>query len=117
MKEIPMIVLPQDESRRRALEAKLEEYRRRQEERRNQDTFIHPKLFNMTYSHGLYKLEILERLLRDGELDTARFSLELNKRYDFLDADSYRSALSAIDDYCRTGGVHTKGGTGLHAPV
>ncbi|HEB47227.1 MAG TPA: hypothetical protein ENI22_02050 [Candidatus Pacearchaeota archaeon] len=117
MEESPKIVLPEDELGRRTLKNKLDEYKGRLEEIINQNLNMHPELIRKisVKSGGLgYRIDILESLLKNRELDTYQFSLELNKKDGFFDAESYNTAAAIIDDYCKTGGKNVKGGTGLH---
>ncbi len=116
MEESPKIVLPEDELGRRTLKDKLQEYRGRLEEIKKQNPNMHPELIRRisVVGGGLgYRIDILESLLRDGELDAHQFSLELNRRDGFLDVGGYNTAAAIVDDYCRTGGKNVKGGTGL----
>lgn len=116
MEESPKIVLPEDELGRRTLKDKLEEYRGRLEEIGKQNPCMHPELIRKisVKSGGLgYRIDILESLFKDGELDAYQFSLELNKRDGFFDAENYNIAAAIIDDYCKTGGKNVTGGTGL----
>jgi len=117
MEETPKIVLPKDESIKRALEAKLDEYRGRLDRMRKQEPFMHPELFTRANAHSVYKCAILERLLDKGEVDTPAFSLELQKLHGFFDALNYDDAAAVIDDYCMTGGSNVNGGTGLAKKV
>lgn len=104
--ESPVIILPEDPNRRRQLEAKLEEYKGRL------DSDRHPGL----QMRGICKKMILERLLRDGQVKTWDFSLELEKTYGpYFDLCDFDMACAVIKDYCETGGANARGGTGLPA--
>ena len=93
MEESPTIVLPNDELRRMALENKLEEYKERLEMKQTQNPYMHPELFVKINSRELYKHDILERLLKDGEVNTHEFSLELDNKYGFLETSFVSSAV------------------------
>lgn len=106
-KESPVIVLPNDEMRKRQLEDKLKEYKGRKDPHR------HPALQMDT----ICKIEVLERLLRDGKVVTWDLSREMAKTYgDSLDVDALDNACFVIEDYCKTGGKSIDGGTGLRTP-
>lgn len=103
-KDPPIIILPEDKKRRQQLKNKLEEYEKRISPHR------HPGL----QMHAICKKIILERLLKEGEINTWNLSLEMAKTYgsDF-NLDDFNDACGVIDDYCQTGGANVKGGTGL----
>ena len=116
MEERLKIILPQDESRRKALENKLQEYKIRLDKIREVYPTIPPQILRKIsiQSGGLgYKIDIMENLLEEKELDTQKFSLELSAKDEFFDAENYTLATDIIDDYCRTGGQNLRGGTGL----
>ncbi|MBM3228412.1 hypothetical protein FJZ20_00800 [Candidatus Pacearchaeota archaeon] len=116
MEERPKIILPQDEFRRKALENKLKEYKIRLDKIREVYSFTRPQIIRRIsiQSGGLgYKIDILEHLLEEKELDLQKFSLELGAKDEFFDEKNYKIATDIIDDYCRTGGQNLRGGTGL----
>jgi hypothetical protein len=60
------------------------------------------------------KIEILERLVEQGEVDTAALEQELRAKYpEEFNERHYRSAVGVIRDYIATGGKRVFGGTGL----
>jgi hypothetical protein len=62
----------------------------------------------------LSKIEILERLVTHGEVDTAALEEELSAKYpEEFNERHYRSAVGVIRDYIATGGKRVFGGTGL----
>ncbi|MCK9570455.1 hypothetical protein M0R72_16020 [Candidatus Pacearchaeota archaeon] len=113
METIEKIVLPEDESIVLALKKKFIEYTERMKVRREEHPKMGSESFNKSYSHALYKMLILGRLLDKKELDALEFSSEIEKNMGFVDAEKYSDAVGVIDDYCKTGGKNTHGGTGL----
>lgn len=61
----------------------------------------------------VYKIEVAEKLVNEGEVDVGLLSKELNERYAYLDVDLFRNACGVIEDYVKTGGKNNTGGTGL----
>lgn len=106
-KESPVIVLPADETRKQRLRDKLTEYKGRRH------PYRHPELQMDT----VCKITVLERLLRDGQVNTWDLSREMVKTYGSgLDINAFNNACGVIKDYCETGGQNLRGGTGLRAP-
>jgi hypothetical protein len=106
----PTITLPED--RRKQLQAKLKEYRARMQE--GDAKFKHPDLLLLMGSDAATKATILERLLRDGKVDTRQLMGELRDRLgDMYNPLTLINPILVIQDYCRTGGTHAVGGTGL----
>lgn len=106
--ESPIIVLPKDESLIQQLRLKLEEYKKRYNPYRS------PELQMDT----ICKTQVLERLLRDGSVNTHELSKELYDTYgSSLGGNSFNDACAVIADYCMTGGKQTNGGTGLNASL
>ena len=103
-KEAPIISLPDDKARQKQLQRKLKEYQERMQPYRA------PEL----QMENICKIAVLERLLRDGQVNTWDFSLELAKEHgsEFNPYD-FSLACAVIDDYCKTGGANLSGGTGL----
>ena len=104
LEKSPVIVLPENETHKTQLRRKLEEYKGRVK------PFRAPELQMDT----IYKMTVLERLLRDGQVNTWELSREIAKTYgsDF-DGHAFNNACGVIEDYCETGGQNTNGGTGL----
>ena len=109
MKKSPEIKLPDDPRIRERLEVKLAEYRGRLS--RLDDGFRDPALLQSTDAG--YKVAILERLLQDGVVHTWEFSRELEAKYGIVKPYNFNNAAAVIDDYCRTGGKNTSGGSGF----
>lgn len=106
-KEAPIISLPSDEARRKQLQKKLEEYRGRMQ------PYHAPEL----QMENICKIAVLERLLRDGQVNAWDFSRELAEEYDSgFDSNDFSLACAIIDDYCKTGGANLRGETGLSSP-
>ncbi len=78
------------------LQRKLDEYRRRETE------------------EAVYKAVILDRLLREKELEVADLAGHVEARLGArFDRVLFNECCNVIDDYCRTGGVKTVLGSGL----
>lgn len=105
----PKIILPKDEALVRALQDKLEEYKKRLISRQQKDFYKAPELFTDTN----YKIAILENLLLDGEVDTYAISKKLMQIYGFVDAQTFENACRVIEEYAKDGGRSVRGGTGL----
>jgi len=112
MNDDSRIVLPPDKYTQKVLRDKLEEYESRLN-RRKRELFTHSESFIRANLHAIYKHAILERLLKEGEIDTFSFSLELQRLHGFFDILNYADAVAVINDYCTTGGRNVRGGTGL----
>lgn len=103
-KEAPIISLPNDETRREQVQKKLKEYRGRMQPYRA------PEL----QMENICKIAVLERLLRDGQVNTWDFSRKLAEEYGSgFNSNDFSLACAVIDDYCKTGGANLRGGTGL----
>lgn len=106
----PTIVLP--EERREQLTAKLAQYQGRIEE--DDRKFQHPDLRLTLGDDTTSKIVILERLLRDGQVNTRELMGELRDRLgDMYNPLTLIQPILVIYDYCQTGGAHAAGGTGL----
>lgn len=105
-----IIRLPEDPIRKKQLELKLEEYARRLEE--GDDAYRHPELQLKLGVDARYKHDVLERVLKNGSLNTWEYSRELGKAGTFH-ASAFQTACAVIDEYCKTGGERCIGGTGL----
>ncbi|MFH1780784.1 MAG: hypothetical protein ABH841_02170, partial [Candidatus Nealsonbacteria bacterium] len=62
-----------------------------------------------------YKIVILERLLRDGQVKISELVREMSEIYANFNIDNFQDACAVIDDYCKTGGKNLFDGTGLPA--
>lgn len=104
-KEAPIIVLSEDETRKKQLQNKLKEYRGRM------DRYQAPEL----QMGVICKIAVLERLLRDGQVNTWDLSREMADIYGSgFRTREFNVACMVIEDYCKTGGMNLSGGTGLH---
>lgn len=103
-------VLTLFEERKGQLEAKLSEYRGRLDERPT----MHPELQLIRHSDAMYKITVLERLLKDGRISTWELSREMAKKLGSeFDARLFNRACAVISDYNQTGGANLSSGTGL----
>jgi len=98
--ESPEIELPTDQIFVKRLRAKLEEYRQRA------DPFKAPEMQIGT----LYKIAILEELLKTGKVVTHELSKKLAEKHGSLDPEKFENSCGVIQDYCRTGGQHVRKG-------
>ena len=97
--KIPIIVLPGE--RVQQLRKKLAEYKVRV------DSFRAPELQMDT----ICKKTVLERLLRDGQVNTWELSREMLKTYGSgFDPWAFNNACGVVEDYCKTGGQNVFGG-------
>lgn len=102
----PVIILPKSERRRKQLQAKLEEYKKRVE------SFRHPGAQMDT----TFKIAVLETLLKNERVETWELSQQLASIYrGHFDLKAFDNACAVIKDYCKTGGKKARGGTGLPA--
>lgn len=99
------------------LAQKLEEYKKRLMDNPACDGYKAPELFLEENNILRYRITILERLLRNGKVDSWSLSREmaqeLQKKGEVFDSRRFDSACRIIDDYVKTGGKHLVGGTGL----
>lgn len=105
-KEGPKIKIPEDPELVNALRDKLAEYKERLAKQMKNDPYKPPEAFSGT----VYKMEILLKLLKDGEVDMRELSKELGNKYVNLNAGSFNNAYAVIDDYAKTGGGNVLGG-------
>lgn len=98
------IVLPKDETRLQQLRDKYAEYRAR----------IDPNRDPKDQMGALCKRTVLANLLSEGEVETDEIRERMRKVHgDTFDERAFANACGVIDDYCRTGGAHIRGGTGF----
>lgn len=88
---------------REILAQKLEEYKKREE------PYLAPELQFDT----LYKIAVLEPLIQDGVVNFQDVVQKITEKYGGIDERCLANAWGVIEDYSRTGGAHTTGGTGL----
>jgi hypothetical protein len=90
-KESPIIVLPADETRKQQLRDKLVEYRER----------MHPYRAPELQMSTICKIAVLERLLRDGQVNTLELHFEMVETYKLsFDIHAFQNACGVIADYC-----------------
>jgi len=100
MTEGPKIILPDNQNIKDMLGEKLEEYQgiiNQYKERFPDD----PDNVVYTTTAG-YKAAIVERLFKDGQVDSWKFYAELELKWGFIYPDIYRDAAREINDYCQT---------------
>lgn len=102
--EMEKLLLPDNETRKKQLQIKLFEYKKR----------ISPYRAPEMQMSTICKISVLERLLKDGQVDTEELSREMFEVYGSgFSVHAFNNACGVIDDYCKTGGKNTHGGTGL----
>jgi len=104
-----IINLPQNKNIKNALERKLSEYKGRLSK------FEEVPLTENSdevQTDSVYKIAIIEELFKEGKVDYAEMQNCLKEKYGFL-TYRYNEAFCVIDDYCKTGGQNTFGGTGF----
>lgn len=114
MEQSPIIELPKDEARVSLLDSKLIEYIERLRKLREENPYKPPE--SLIFIDLEYKIAILGSLLENGSVNTHNISRELNKKFNGFDKARFENACMVIDDYCKTGGEQTRGGTGLKQP-
>ncbi len=117
--ESPKIELPKDFERIEKLEIKLEEYKRRLQDKKAKikdspelEWKAPEQVFPML-AGTIYKIAIGEKLLSEGEVKTYELSQELSKKYGTFVPRAFNKACTVIEDYCKTGGKNVRGGTGF----
>lgn len=104
------IEFPQDIKLVKSLQGKLAEYEERLQKQVKENPQKPPELFADTK----YKIAILQELLLKGEVDGEKLfkkiTSESNEAFDF---GAFDNAYAVIEDYAKTGGKNTNGGTGL----
>jgi hypothetical protein len=117
----PVITLRADPELRAKLERKLEEYRQRYAEKvaeLGEDTgFRAPEIRCCHLGQAPYRVFILERLLRDGRIETWSLSREiaevLKKDKNEFDSEYFDKSCAVIKAYAENGGAGLVEGTGL----
>ena len=100
----PILVLTKNVSLEQKLCYKLQEYKGRLH------LFVHPEL----QMNIICKIAVLERLIRDRNVNTWELSIEMASTYGAaFSAHDFNNACGVIDDYNKTGGQNVFGGTGL----
>lgn len=104
------IEFPNDIKIVRSLQNKLAEYRERLQRKITENPNKPPEAFADT----TYKIKILEELLLNGEVNGEKLfkkiTTDSNEAFDF---EAFGNAYGVIEDYAKTGGKNTTGGTGL----
>lgn len=111
------IEVPEVAEIRERLAEKLREYRGRidryRERNRVDDLGIIIKPDSVLLD-SIYKAALVDALLQSGTADSAKIHADLLKRFKgFMAEDLFQNAVNVIDDYMRTGGGRTAGGSGF----
>ena len=110
----PKIELPKDPEIVQKLQSKLKEYKQRLEEKKlKMDEWAAPEQVFPMLVGTKYKIAVLEKVLKDGEIKTFKLSRELEEQDGQFDKHAFNNACTVIEDYCKTGGKNIRGGTGL----
>jgi hypothetical protein len=105
------IVLPRSAAIQNKLKKKLSEYEQRVAKLKKKLYTSNPEL-SYNSLPGLKAL-ITKRLYQRGEVETRELAKEITEEYGKLDSEEFIVAASVIQDYCITGGVNVKKGTGF----
>lgn len=97
--ESPVIKLPDQPEIKRRLDGKLNEYKKRLERTVEEGRYHHPAQRRAEQRDTRYKIDILERLLEDGQVKTWDHSQEINRRDGEFDFDVYNNAAAVILSY------------------
>lgn len=109
-KESSKIEFPQDIRIVKALQAKLAEYQERLQKKIKENPHKPPEAFADTK----YKIAILQELLLTGKVEGEElFKKITNESGEAFDLEAFGKAYEVIEDYAKTGGKSTVGGTGL----
>jgi len=112
--ESPKIFLSKDRKIIEKLENKLLDYRQRLKKYEKMvDLNKSPEENFQIIGDTNYKIAVLEKLLREGFVDTHELAREINKKDDFFDSVIFNRACRVINDYSQTGGKNNYGGTGF----
>ena len=107
------IKLPEDPVLRKTLRYKLQEYDQRLARIAEANPYPYFLPEEIAATPDGYKFAILHRILRRGKIDVHRVFDELGEINGAPDAERFFAAAGVIGDYCKTGGRHVRGGTGL----
>ena len=108
---MPNIILPSNPQIRKSLIQKRHEYfqrtKRLNNRLREEEIFMHPekRVHHIMNSDGVYKIRIINRLLRKGVVNSEELSLEIAEKYgiDFFDEHAFDNACGIIKVYCQQG--------------
>jgi hypothetical protein len=94
----------------KALNDKLLEYKERLGAEMKEQPYKAPEQYS---NDTVYKIAVLDELLKNGEVNTQELSRELKEKYGFINIDDFDNACGVIEDYNETGGKNNSGGTGF----
>lgn len=89
---------------------------------RDREPHEHPDLYAQRMMDARCKIAVLEELLKSGRVVTWDLALALGKEFNkpgisisvaLAFARAFINACGVVADYCKTGGAHAHGGTGL----
>lgn len=110
------IILPNDHRLVKRLRLKLEDYKQRGVQQRNEANrqgknivYTAPEVLNQTFKDLDFKYKILKRLLDDGQVSFKDFEADISEK----DGKILENAYGVIKSYVETSGEHIMGGTGL----
>lgn len=107
------VTLPDIPALKERLTAKLAEYKERIERYKREYAISSVGVVldrNGNLLDAIYKSSIVEALLKDGKVNIGELREKLKSDFNgYILDDQFTNAVSVIDDYLRTGGLHTKG--------
>jgi hypothetical protein len=112
-----VIYLPHTPEMQQRLREKLEEYRKRIEKFKK--SYQSKKLgvvldWNSNLLDAAYKAEIVEALLEQGDIEIRKIHDRIADEFDgYISEEVFGNAVSVINDYISSGGIHTEGGSGF----
>jgi len=117
MEKSPIIRLPKSQERIIQLKKKLLQYQQRLKEQLQQEDlrYLAPEVIEGVVCGTKYKIAILTKLLKTGEIQAWDYSLRyanyLKGRGISFNAERFNNAAAVIDEYCRNGGKNVQGGS------
>ncbi|MFC1698033.1 hypothetical protein ACFL1H_06845 [Nanoarchaeota archaeon] len=106
-----IIKFPEDWDLQFKLEKKLAEYEARWEAYKEKNPFKAPEV--QKNSDDFYKVRVLKELIQYKEINTSKFAEHIKKTENFISESYFNNACAVIRDYCETGGLTVRNGTGL----
>ncbi len=107
------VTLPDIPALKERLAGKLEEYKKRIERYKREYAVNSVGVVldrNGNLLDAIYKSSIVEALLKHGKVNIGELREKLKRDFNgYILDDQFTNAVSVIDDYLRTGGLHTKG--------
>lgn len=112
-RESSAIELPDDIETIKKMRDKLKIYRERLEANKTQMMWQAPEVIFNASAGTNYKIALVEKLLLEGNVKTHELSQELTEKDGQFDDESFENACNVINDYIKTGGKNTRGGSGF----